>query len=245
MRGTIQNVPGTFQHISEDRTSTNNHHPLEQRSQAYDPRPQNASHTIIGGCDTESRWLLVCAKGKKRPTTLSQLDMCATPSDKELFMELKKAYVGLRGRWTHILSLKKVQSIRFVQFELHIRDLVDIRKVPDMPPETKKDEYLYQPYDLVPPVGENLMAHLFHHPEDANDTSITCLRAPKKRKVKLTVCPRQGTSVGWGVHLVEGSLVFGICWTVFRHDVQGAFSVAAYMVTLIGTVVGTLQAGLG
>lgn len=120
MRGTIQNVPGTFQHISEDRTSTNNHHPLEQRSQAYDPRPQNASHTTIGGCDTESRWLLVCAKGKKRPTTLSQLDMCATPSDKELFMELKKAYVGLRGRWTHILSLKKVQSIRFVQVN-HLR----------------------------------------------------------------------------------------------------------------------------
>ena len=148
------------------------------------------------------------------------------------------------------------------QFELHIRDLVDIRKVPDMPPESKKDEYLYQPYDLVPPVGENLMAHLFHHPEDANETSITCLRAPKKRKMKLTVCPRQGTSLGWGIHLVEGwvvsrlwllglmlftigSLVFGVCWSVFRHDVQGAFSIAAYMVTLMGIMVGTLQAALG
>lgn len=115
MGGTIQNISGIFQNIPEDRTSTNNNHPLEQRSQAYDPRPQNTSHTVIGGCDTESRWLLVCAKGKKRPTTLSQLDICATPSDKVLFTELKKAYVGLRGRWTHRLSLKKVQSIRFVQ----------------------------------------------------------------------------------------------------------------------------------
>lgn len=131
-----------------------------------------------------------------------------------------------------------------------------------MPPESKKDEYLYQPYDLVPPVGENLMAHLFHHPEDANETSITCLRAPKKRKMKLTVCPRQGTSVGWGIHLVEGwvisrlwllglilfiigSLVFGVCWSIFRHDLQGAFSVAAYIVTLMGMTVGTLQAALG
>ncbi len=115
MSGTTQNIPGIFQNISENRTSTNNEYSLEQRSEAYNPRPQYASHTVIRGCDTESRWLLVCAKDKKRPTTLSQLDICATPSDKELFTELKKAYMGLRGKWTHILSLKKVQSIRFVQ----------------------------------------------------------------------------------------------------------------------------------
>ena len=80
--------------------------------------------------------------------------------------------------------------------------------------------------------------------------------------MKLTVCPRQGTSVGWGIHLVEswvvsrlwllglmlfviGSLVFGVCWSIFRHDLQGAFSVAAYIVTLMGITVGTLQAALG
>ena len=131
-----------------------------------------------------------------------------------------------------------------------------------MPPEARKEEYLYQPYDLMPPVGENLMAHLFHHPEDANEKSITCLRAPKKRKVKLAVCPEQGTSVGWGFHLVEGwavsrlwllvlllfmlgSLVFGVCWAVLEHDTQGAFSIAAYMVALVGIVIGTVQAFFG
>lgn len=130
-----------------------------------------------------------------------------------------------------------------------------------MPPENKRDEYLYQPCELIPPVGENLMAHLFHHPEDANERSITFLRAPKKRKAKLTIYPQRGTSVGWGIHLVKGwvmsrlwllslamfvlgSLVFGICWAVLRHDVQGAFGVAAYMVALVGLVVGTIQAGL-
>lgn len=145
------------------------------------------------------------------------------------------------------------------QFELHIKDLVDIRKVPDMPPETRKHEYLYQPCDLLPPVGENLMAHLFHHPEDANESSITCLRAPKRREAKLSVCPQQGTSVGWGVHLVEGwvvarvwllvlvlflvgSLAFGICWAELRHDVQTAFGVSAYIMAFGGLVAGTLQA---
>lgn len=115
MRGTIQSITGFCHNLPGDRTTTDQNHPLEQRSQAYDPRPHNATHTVIRGCDTESRWLLVCAKGKKRPTTLSQLDLCATPSDKQLFTELTKAYVGLRGKWTNVLSLKKVQSIRFVQ----------------------------------------------------------------------------------------------------------------------------------
>ena len=115
MGGTIQNIPGTFQTIPGNRTFTNNSPPLEQRFQAYDPRPQYASHTVVRGCNPESRWLLVCAQGKERPTTLSQLDICATPSDKELFTELKKAYMALRGKWKHILSLKKIQSIRFVQ----------------------------------------------------------------------------------------------------------------------------------
>ena len=117
MRGTIQNIPEILHNVPRDRTSTDQIHPLEQRSQEYDPRPQNASQTVITGCDAESRWLLVCAKSKKRPITLSQLDICATPSDKELFTELKKAYVGLRGKWTHVLSLKKIQSIRFVQVQ--------------------------------------------------------------------------------------------------------------------------------
>ena len=139
--------------------------------------------------------------------------------------------------------------------------MVDIRKVPDMPPDIRRDEYLYQPCDILPPIGEHMMAHFLHHPEHADTMAIACLRAPKKRKAKLTICPQQGTSVGWGIHFVEGwilfrvwlliltlfllgSLTFGIYWAVFEHDVQGAFGVAAYMVTLSGLVVGLVQASL-
>jgi hypothetical protein len=128
-----------------------------------------------------------------------------------------------------------------------------------MPPETRKDEYQYQPCDLIPPVGENLMAHLFHHPEDANEISVTCLRTPKKRKARLAVCPQMGTNVGWGIHLVEGwamtrvwllalstfvlgSLVFGICWSILKHDIQGAFGVSSYIIALLTLAMGTVQA---
>ena len=128
-----------------------------------------------------------------------------------------------------------------------------------MPPEAQKGDYIHEPCDLIPPVGENLMLHSFHHPEDADDRCITFSRTPKKRKAKLSVCPRAGWSVGWGVHLEEGwaatrlwllallmfmlgSLAFGICWAVLEHDTQGAFGVSAYMVALAGLVVGTVQA---
>ena len=131
-----------------------------------------------------------------------------------------------------------------------------------MPPETKKDEYVYEPSDLIPPVGENFMAHLFHHPEDASELAVTCLRTPKRRKNKLTVCPQRGTSVGWGIHVIEGwvirrvwllllgffvtgSLAFGVCWSILKHDIQGAFAVAAWIIALMGLIAGCLQTSFG
>lgn len=127
-----------------------------------------------------------------------------------------------------------------------------------MPSEARKNEYLYHPCDLLPPVGENLMTHLFHHPHEANEKAITFLRAPKKRKQRLSVCPQIGTNVGWGIHLDEGysitrlwllalatflfsSLIFAIAWSILKHDVQGAFAVAAYFVTLAGLGAGSVQ----
>lgn len=102
------------------------------------------------------------------------------------------------------------------------------------------------------------MAHFFHNPEHAMEASITCLRTPKKRKNKLEICPIQGTKVGWGIQIVEGwiisriwllalafflvgSLVFGVCWSIFEKDVQGAFGVAAYIVALLALLVGSVQ----
>ena len=46
------------------------------------------------------------------------------------------------------------------------------------------------------------------------------------------------------VLFVIESLVFGVCWTIWEHDIQEAFAVAAYMVALAGLVAGTLQAFL-
>ncbi|KAL8833541.1 MAG: hypothetical protein Q9176_007938 [Flavoplaca citrina] len=228
----------------------------------YDP--QRGSGTLSSSTWVnipESKWLLICTQAWRRPTSLLHLDLCSTTSDKQLFTDLHQTYLELRKVWWQKLSLKVVQSIRFVQFELHPNDLVDVRKVPDMPPESRKDEYLYQPCDLIPPIGENLMTHLFHHPHEANDRAITIKRSPKKRKQRLAVCLRMGTNIGWGIHLVEGwamtklwllalvisslgGMVFAVTWSVIKHDIQAAFAVAAYFVALSGLGVGTAQAYL-
>ena len=104
------------------------------------------------------------------------------------------------------------------------------------------------------------MTHFFQHPEHANDEQpIVFLRTPKKKKQRLVVCPQRGVSTGWGLQLVEGwvagklwllallflvlgTIIFGICWSVLKKDLQGAFAVSAYTVALVGLVVGAVQA---
>ncbi|CAL8581886.1 hypothetical protein XPA_007566 [Xanthoria parietina] len=244
---------------SNSAPASNPNPPGSMSRTGYDPRLSNdraISATIP--CNPESKWLLVCARAVQRPTSLFHLDVGSTTSDQQFFKLLRQTYVQAKKHWYRGLSFKRVRSIRFVQFELHPRDLVDVRKVPDMPPATKQDDYLYQPCDLLPPVGENLMTYLFHNPHETNQKAITYLRSPKKRKQKLAICQLRGTNIGWGIHLVEGwattklwlsalaifssSFVFAVAWSVLKHDVQGAFGVAGWLVGLATLGLGSFQA---
>jgi hypothetical protein len=65
-----------------------------------------------------------------------------------------------------------LNTIKFVQFEVHRSKVVDIRKCPDILTETDLD-YSFVPSDLIPPVGERYLMNLFHHPEDYEDELIT------------------------------------------------------------------------
>lgn len=131
-----------------------------------------------------------------------------------------------------------------------------------MPPETRRDEYLYEPCDLMPPVGENFMTHWFHHPEEAWELPWAYSLFPKRRRDELEVNLNHAPTVGWGIQIVEGwlgsrlwllglslflcgSLAFAICWTVLEHDIQGAFGVSAYVIALLTLAVGAAQANFG
>lgn len=208
-------------------------------------------------------FLLLCVPHKQYATRLVHLNLRAIESDQEFFYSLRRDYRSRRGIVRSLLSLRTLKKVKFVKFEMYKSELVDIRKVDDLPPVDRRDEYRYQPMpaEFIPPVGEHHMMHLCTHPEDADETRVCLDRIPKKLKERLLVCPSNGTGIGWGVYFVEGwhytlawllafvtllvsSLVFLICWAVLRHDLQSASGVAAYMLAFVALCVGTVQAAL-
>ena len=213
------------------------------------------------GQNDELLFLLLCVPHSQYATKLVQPQISAVRSDKDFFRLLRVNYQQMRGRVKRALSLKTLRSIKFVQLEMYKSELVDIRKHDDLPPEIKKDEYRYNPIpaEIIPPVGENHMLHLINHPSHAEEDGLLLDRIPKKLRERLLVCPSRGTGLGWGIYFIEGwhisvitlvafavvltgSLAFLICWSVLKHDVQGASGVAAYMIAFLGLAIGSIQA---
>jgi hypothetical protein len=156
------------------------------------------------------------------------------------------------------MSLRTLESIRFVHFEMYPRELIDVRKQDDVPPpEDIEYRYTPAPPDILPPVGSNYLMHVFQHPDCAEPEPLCLSRFPKKLKERLRC--RGGIKPGWGLHFIEGwsakriwivvfiifglgSLTTGILWAVFKHSIQDAFALASYMVAFATVSVGTVQA---
>ena len=126
-----------------------------------------------------------------------------------------------------------------VQFEVHQNRFADFRKIPDLPPLGRED-YCFEPADLLPPVGGQYLLHLFKHPEDYDGELITYLRAPKKQgRLQIGVgwyviaynhlsrhlhhaclhyetCADHTLTVSRGINLVEGFLPNKV-WMVIRY----------------------------
>ena len=206
-------------------------------------------------------YLLLCIQHQRYTTKLLQPDLTGLDSDRRFFKLLGDSYHDMRGRWRRRFSLKTLRGIKFVQFELHQPDLVDVQRENELPPEERKNEYHYVPMPPknMPPVGENLMLHFCTSPHCAAERGILLDRIPKKMKERLRACPTKGTSEGWGVYILEdwhvsmitilayailllGSLVCFICWSVLKHDLQGASGIAMYIMAFIGLGIASLQA---
>ncbi|KAH8596219.1 hypothetical protein B0O99DRAFT_686263 [Bisporella sp. PMI_857] len=208
-------------------------------------------------------YLLLCYNVGRYATRLLQLDLIEfkAHSDLTLFKLLRENYESMRGPLRRWISLHTLTNIKFVQFEIHVGELVDVRRQDIIPPPEHKD-YRYNPVppELIPPVGERYMMHLFHHPSSAHTSSICLDRFPKKLLQKLTASPTN-PSPGWGLHFVESwdnrkitglifflflssSLLFGVLWSVYEHDTQSAFAISSYMVAFAGITVITVQAFL-
>ena len=246
---------GTFGNYVLGRDSVESSLPKYRLETTNNERPRSQ------GRNDELLFLLLCVPHRQYATKLLQPQISAIRSDKDFFQLLRTNYEQMRGRVKRALSLKTLRSIKFVQLEMYKSKLVDIRKQDDMPPEAKKDEYRYNPIpaELIPPIGENHMLHLINHPSHAEEDGLLLDRIPKKLKERLLVCPSRGTGLGWGIYFIEGwhtsvitlvafavvlagSLAFLVCWSVLKHDVQGASGVAAYMMAFLGLAIGSIQA---
>jgi len=139
------------------------------------------------------------------------------------------------------------------QFELCPEDLVDHIVSDKLPPTINEYDFVPPPpLKKCPPIGAAHMMHLFTSCSAAPlKTSLYLRHIPKRRDKALSFRSDliEGNT-GWGLHFVEVlnsslavtvmfsisvilGIVFAICWSIWRKDVQGAFGVASYVTSVI------------
>ncbi|KAF2235004.1 hypothetical protein EV356DRAFT_133099 [Viridothelium virens] len=191
-------------------------------------------------------FLLLCVPHRRHGTKMINVDVVDISSDVDFFLLLRRQYHSRRGRF----------------FEAYVNNLADIHKLDSIPSESMRDEYTYYPMpaEHIPPIGPNMLKHLYDHPEEAKAINFCFRKVPKKRKEKLVACPIRGSRTGWGIQYIEGihwlealicgllaitlSTVTGIGWSVLRDDVQGGFTIASFMLTALTCLMGLIQSHL-
>ncbi|KAI0137843.1 hypothetical protein F4776DRAFT_621371 [Hypoxylon sp. NC0597] len=206
-------------------------------------------------------FILLCIPFRRWGTKLQQADTCDINSDREFFKALNYYYQMKRSRskWTR---LRRVTSIEFVEFELFRSELVDVRPGPSVPPAGQPNpQYTYETVSTLPPIGSNMLMHLFNHPEDADILPLLYRRIPKKLRLRLEACPIKGSAVGWGMHFVEGlnwivlfgygcmgfavSLILAVVYAMLMSDVQGGFAIGGFMLAFFLSCAGLVGREIG
>lgn len=202
------------------KATTDSERGLPLHSPPVDPTTNSAAPGQTSMPPSELLFLLLCYSSGRYATRLLQLDLHSlnTRCDQSLFTLLRTNYLSMRKSF---FSLKRLQSIKFVRFEMYQSELVDVRKIDDIPPPDHVDyRYMPTPIDVVPPVGENLMMHrkylhpllalpvltaieVFTHPTDASTLPDLLSRFPKKLHTPLHFRPGLGMHPSWGLQYVE------------------------------------------
>ncbi|CAH0050481.1 unnamed protein product [Clonostachys solani] len=195
-------------------------------------------------------YLLLCLPFMRLAVKLRQDEVCRLNSDRDFFSFLRSSYEAARQRkaWPW---MRRVSTIDFTRFEVFDNNLVNIQHKPSLPTGQYLQQYNFEPLeaDVIPPIGPNLMMHYFEHPDHADVIPILFKRIPKKLGEKLSACPVKKSSVGWGLHLVEGAdpfkifcfglgafaiaLVVALAWSIIKSDVQGGFAISVFVLSLL------------
>ena len=113
------------------------------------------------------------------------------------------------------------------------------------------------PPATYPPILPDYLLHLFTSPLCINENETWILgQFPKRICGQLRGTPDQPAE-GWGIFYQEGwdilkimwlfiilfiigSLIFGILWSIYQNDIQGAFGISAWWVTVGGSMLALL-----
>ncbi|KAI8947002.1 hypothetical protein F4801DRAFT_562481 [Xylaria longipes] len=233
--------------------------PSHQQNHNGPPIQLGSCVRSAGTAQAYHNFVLLCVPYLRWGLRLHNSEVCRINSDQQFFELLRQCYFGQRrGTIREALRIfTKVRALQFVQFEVFRNKLVDVRVCPSMP--TASNDYTYDPMppDAIPPIGPNLLMHLFENPDHADITLFLYHRFPKKLKAQLEACPTKGSSIGWGVEFVEGvdwyavfvsgclgflfCLLFAVAWAAARGDVQGGFGIASFLLTFFIFCAGILH----
>jgi hypothetical protein len=114
-------------------------------------------------------------------------------------------------------------------------------------------QYKFDPVspDTNPPFLPDHLMHLFDSPSCIHGCEqVLVEQLPKRTKGELIGEPRKRAK-GWGLFyeegwdmfkimllvavMVFGSFLFGVLWSILQKDVQGAFGISAWFVTIVGS----------
>ncbi|RWA08278.1 hypothetical protein EKO27_g6831 [Xylaria grammica] len=214
--------------------------------------------------------LLLCIEKGQFETKLHQKIVDGCSNDKEVFRFLHGEYHNYRKfrTWFTLRGISQLSLTRFIvdrgcfaEVHKHI-DTCDSRCV-CLPPKDKIDvDYRCDPAPktdpgYVPAIGSARLTHYFRNPECVDDKQTTIYAQLPKRISGELVALATAEKLGWGIYFQEGlhwrtiyvilvvfllsfSLIFGIAWSVSKADIQGAFAISSFGLSLGSILLGYL-----
>ncbi|OTA84163.1 hypothetical protein M434DRAFT_173935 [Hypoxylon sp. CO27-5] len=218
------------------RSNRNTSLPLHTAQQSQTQNLSTASKIL---------YILYCVHASRTGIRFHQERLHNICTDKELLSFLKAQYQHHRNTLSWF-RLRHVSKVMLNRFEVDLSHFAQIHRhdcfcssanCVFLPPTDKiDDEYTCGPAPQKPPkqfpvFGENYLIHYFKNPQCLSEKQKTIFRQlPKRTCGRLCVSDdEEQPTFGWGIYFEE---VFGIAWSMSKGDVQGAFAISSYWVTL-------------